>query len=63
MQKAPQSICANAGIAPSAKLKMTLIRTDRIMAFTQQKNRDQSFIYQEQNAVFFEYCFLSDRPT
>jgi hypothetical protein len=57
MQKVPQSICANAGIAPSAKLKMTLIRTDRIMAFTQQEIRDRVFYLSGT-----EYSFLSDKP-
>jgi hypothetical protein len=58
MQKVPQSICANAGIAPSVKLKMTLIRTDRIMVFTQQEIRDQNLHLSET-----EYSFLSDKPT
>src|SRR5580704_8841846 len=57
MQKLPHSICANAGIAPSAKLKMTLIRTDRIMAFPQQEIQDQIFYLSG-----IEYSFLSDRP-
>jgi hypothetical protein len=57
MQKDPQSICANAGHAPSAKLKMTLIRTDLIMALTQKEIRDRiSYL----SAT--EYSFLSDRP-
>jgi len=57
MQKVPQSICANAGIVPSAKLKMTLIRTDRIMVFTRQEIRDKiSYLSGT------EYSFLSDKP-
>jgi len=47
MQKLPQSICANAGIAPSAKLKMTLIRTDRIMAFPPNKKFATKFLFTE----------------
>jgi hypothetical protein len=57
MQKVPQSICADAGNAPSAKLNMTPIRIDRIMAFPPQEIRDQI-----SHLSGTEYSFLSDKP-
>src|ERR1700722_11218899 len=62
MQKLPHSICANAGIAPSAKLKMTLIRTDRIMAFPHRKSEIKFLIYQEQTTAFYQIGQLDARP-
>jgi hypothetical protein len=47
MQKVPQSICANAGIAPSVKLKMMTIRTDR----TALSSLELEFYYQTHNRV------------
>src|SRR5579862_1861801 len=62
MQKAPQSICANAGIAPSAKLKMTPIRTDRIMAFTQQKIETRVLFIRNRILSFYQISQLDRRP-
>jgi hypothetical protein len=56
MQKVPQSICANAGIDPSAKPKMALISIDRIMALTQQE-----ILERFSNLSGTEYIVLSDR--
>jgi hypothetical protein len=64
MQKVPQSICANAGIAPSAKPKMTLISTDRIMALTQQEIRDRFSYLSETQYIFFirQASLVGGRP-